>query len=45
MYAWLVPRVGRRIAIVATSLWYGALLVLVLLLAAEPSGNFRYDDF
>jgi len=45
MYGWLLPRIGRRAAIVVMSLWYGALLVLVLLLAAEPSGNFRYDDF
>jgi hypothetical protein len=45
MYAWLLPRIGGRAAIVVMSLWYGALLVLVLLLAAEPSGNFRYDDF
>ena len=45
MYAWLLPRFGPHIALAITSIWYGALLVLVLLLAAEPTGNFRYDDF
>ena len=44
MYAWLSPRVGRRGALIVTTVWYAALLVLVILLAAEPSGNFRYDD-
>lgn len=44
MYGWLLPRIGRYPAIAVMAIWYGLLLVLVLLLAAEPTGNFRYDN-
>jgi hypothetical protein len=44
MYAWLLPRVGARAALVVTALWYAVLLVLVLAVAVEPTGEFRYDD-
>jgi hypothetical protein len=44
MYGWLLPRVGRNAAIVLTALWYAALIVLVILLAAQPPADFRYDD-
>jgi hypothetical protein len=32
------------VALVLTALWYAALLILVLLVAAQPTGEFRYDD-
>jgi len=44
MYGWLLPRVGRRAAILLTALWYAALIALVVLLAAKPESGFRYDD-
>jgi hypothetical protein len=44
MYAWLLPRIGPRAATLVTALWYGALLALVILFAAEPPADFRYDD-
>jgi len=44
MYGWLLPRVGARAALILTALWYAALLVLMLLVAVEPTGEFRYDD-
>ncbi len=44
MYGWLSPRIGHRAAVAVTALWYGLLLVLVMLLATEPPADFRYDD-
>jgi hypothetical protein len=44
MYAWLLPRVGARAALILTALWYALILVLVLLVAVQPTGEFRYDD-
>lgn len=44
MFGWLLPRVGRRAALVFTALWYAVLIALVILLAAEPEAGFRYDD-
>jgi|AP12_2_1047962.scaffolds.fasta_scaffold03554_1 hypothetical protein len=44
MYGWLQPRVGHRVAVAVTALWYALLIVLVLLFAAEPPADFRYDD-
>jgi hypothetical protein len=44
MYAWLLPRIGTRAALVVTAIWYAALLVLVILCATEPPAEFRYDD-
>ena len=44
MYGWLLPRVGARAAFVCTALWYAVILVLVLLVAVQPTGEFRYDD-
>jgi len=44
MYGWLLPRVGRRWALLLTALWFGTLIALVILLAAEPKAGFRYDD-
>jgi hypothetical protein len=44
MYGWLLPRVGHRVAVTVTALWYAVLIVLVILLAAEPPADFRYDD-
>jgi hypothetical protein len=44
MYGWLLPRIGHRTALAVTALWYAILLVLVILLAAEPPMDFRYDD-
>lgn len=44
MYAWLLPRIGPRAALAVTAAWYAALLVLVILLASEPTTDFRYDD-
>jgi hypothetical protein len=44
MYAWLLPRIGRRAALVVTAVWYAMLIALVILLAAEPQADFRYDD-
>ena len=44
MYAWLLPRIGRRAAVVVTAIWYAVLIALIVLLANEPSVNFRYDD-
>ena len=44
MYGWLLPRVGARTALILTAVWYATILLLILLLAAEPSGEFRYDD-
>jgi hypothetical protein len=44
MYSWLLPRIGRRAALLLTALWYAVLIALVVLLAAEPESGFRYDD-
>lgn len=44
MYWWLRHRLGTHWAVVLTAIWYALLLTLILLLAAEPSGDFRYDD-
>lgn len=44
MYSWLLPRIGRRGAVLVTAVWYAILIALVVLLAAEPSADFRYDD-
>lgn len=44
MYAWLLPWIGPRAALLVTAIWYAALLVLVILCAAEPPADFRYDD-
>lgn len=44
MYGWLLTRIGHRAAVAVTALWYAVLIVLVILLAAEPPADFRYDD-
>jgi hypothetical protein len=44
IYQWLAPRLGARAALIVTGVWYGTLLLLILLFAAEPIGDFRYDD-
>ena len=44
LYRWLEPRIGTPAAMIVTGLWYGLLLALILLLASDHGGNFRYDD-
>jgi hypothetical protein len=44
MYRWLIPRIGYRAAMAVTAVWYAVLVLLIILFAAEPSVEFRYDD-
>ena len=42
MYSYLCRFMDRRVAGVATGLWYAVLVVLVLYYVLLPAGQFRY---